>query len=147
MKRALIISIIVLSVVALDQATKYLILTLIPVHDSIEIFPFLRIVHVRNIGAAFGMFKNLGSAFFVLLSFIAIGFILYLLAKRIYNSFGLSLILGGAIGNLIDRIAHGMVTDFIDFSVGAFHWPAFNVADSSLTIGIGIILLTHLLKK
>jgi signal peptidase II len=67
--------------------------------------------------------------------------------KRSYSTFGLSLILSGAIGNFIDRILYGEVVDFIDFSIGKFHWPAFNVADSSLTIGIIIVFLTSLLKK
>jgi signal peptidase II len=136
-----------LSAVALDQVTKYLILKNLSVYDSREIFPFLHIVHVKNTGAAFGMFQTLGSTFFIILSAVAILFIIYLLAQRTYNTFGLSLILGGALGNLIDRICYGKVVDFIDFSVGSFHWPAFNVADSALTIGITIIIAAHFLKK
>jgi signal peptidase II len=147
MKRAACIFFIVLTIVALDQITKYLIAGSLNPDDSIEIFPFLHIVNVRNIGAAFGSFKNLGSTFFIIISILAIAFVVYLLIKRIYNYFGLSLVLGGAIGNLIDRILYGKVIDFIDFSVGSFHWPAFNVADSSLTIGIIIIFLTSVLKK
>ena len=147
MKRATYILLIVISVIALDQITKYLIATALSPADSIEIFPFLHIVSVRNTGAAFGTFKNLGSNFFVIISVIAIVFVITLLMKRTYNSTGLSLVLGGAIGNLIDRIFYGKVVDFIDFSVGNFHWPAFNVADSSLTIGIMVIFLTSLLKK
>jgi signal peptidase II len=147
MKRAACIFFIVLTIVALDQITKYLIAGSLNPDDSIEIFPFLHIVNVRNIGAAFGSFKNLGSTFFIIISILAIAFVIYLLIKRIYNYFGLSLVLGGAIGNLIDRILYGKVIDFIDFSVGSFHWPAFNVADSSLTIGIIIIFLTSVLKK
>ncbi len=147
MKRATYILLIVISVIALDQITKYLIATALSPADSIEIFPFLHIVSVRNTGAAFGTFRNLGSNFFVIISVIAIVFVITLLMKRTYNSTGLSLVLGGAIGNLIDRIFYGKVVDFIDFSVGNFHWPAFNVADSSLTIGIMVIFLTSLLKK
>jgi signal peptidase II len=147
MKRALLILLIVASVVALDQLTKYLIMTNLSAYDSREIFPFLHIVHVKNTGAAFGMFRTLGSTFFITLSVCAIFFIVYLLEKRTYNTLGLSLILGGAIGNLIDRVLYGKVVDFVDFSVGTFHWPAFNVADSALTIGIGVILITHLFKK
>jgi signal peptidase II len=147
MKRFLYIFLIILSVVALDQATKYLIMTNLSVYDSKEIFPFLHIVHVRNTGAAFGMFKTLGSTFFIILSVFAMIFIVHLLEKRTYNTFGLSLILGGALGNLIDRVFYGKVVDFIDFSIGSFHWPAFNVADSSLTIGIAVILIMHLFKK
>ena len=147
MKRTLFVFLIVAVVVALDQITKNLIMTNLSPYDAREIFPFLHIVHVRNTGAAFGMFKTLGSTFFIILSCFAILFITYLIAKRTYNSVGLSLILGGALGNLIDRIAYGKVVDFIDFSVGSFHWPAFNVADSALTVGIAVILVAYLFKK
>jgi signal peptidase II len=147
MKRTAYVFFIVLIVVALDQITKYLIAVSLNPADSIEIFPFLHIVNVRNTGAAFGSFKNLGSSFFIILSVLAIAFVIYLLIKRTYNYSGLSLVLGGAIGNLIDRILYGKVIDFIDFSVGSFHWPAFNVADSALTIGIIVIILNSLFKK
>ncbi len=147
MKRAAYVILIVVSIIVLDQITKYLIATYLSPFDSVEIFPFLHIVNVRNTGAAFGSFRNVGSSFFVVISVIAIIFVITLLVKRTYNYVGLSLVLGGAIGNLIDRVLYGKVVDFIDFSVGSFHWPAFNVADSSLTIGIAVILLTSLMKK
>jgi len=147
MKRATYVLLIVLTIIALDQITKYLIITRLSPFDSIEIFSFLHIVSVRNTGAAFGTFKNLGSSFFVIVSVLAIIFVVNLLMKRTYNTLGLSLVLGGAIGNLTDRIFYGNVVDFVDFSIGNFHWPAFNVADSSLTIGIIIILLASLFKK
>ncbi|MEW6053209.1 MAG: signal peptidase II [Nitrospirota bacterium] len=147
MKRNAYVFLIVVGIVVLDQVTKYWIASSMGPTDSIELFPFLHIVNVRNTGAAFGSFRELGSSFFIIVSGMAIVFVIYLLHKRLYNTIGLSLILGGAIGNLIDRIAYGQVVDFIDFSVGRFHWPAFNVADSSLTIGIGVIFLTSFLKK
>jgi signal peptidase II len=147
MKRFPKISIIVLLIVALDQITKFLIIKYVSPFDSIAVFPFLNIVNVTNIGAAFGSFKNLGSNFFIIISLIAIVFILYLLKKNLYNYIGLSLIFGGALGNLIDRIFYGKVVDFIDFYIGNYHWPAFNVADSSLTVGIIIILFTSVLPK
>jgi signal peptidase II len=147
MKRALPVALIVLAIIALDQVTKYLIVTMLSAYDSIEIFSFLHIVNVRNTGAAFGSFKSLGSSFFIIVAVAAIGFIVYLLMKRVYNTFGLSLILGGAVGNLIDRIFYGQVVDFIDFSIGSYHWPAFNVADSSLTVGIMLILVTSVFRK
>ena len=147
MKRAENILLIVLSVIVLDQITKYLVISFLSPVDSIKIFPFLHLVSVRNIGAAFGMFKGLGNIFFIPVSIIAIIFVIWLLTKRSYNIFGLSFILGGAIGNFIDRMLYGKVVDFIDFSIGKFHWPAFNVADSSLTIGIIIVLFSFLLKK
>jgi len=147
MKRALSVALIVLAIIALDQITKYLIVNSLSLYDSIEVFPFLHIVNVRNTGAAFGSFKSLGSSFFIIVAVAAIGFVLYLLMKRTYNTFGLSLILGGAVGNLIDRILYGQVVDFVDFSIGSYHWPAFNVADSALTVGIILILLTSVFRK
>ncbi len=138
---------IVLSIILLDQITKYLVTRYINHFDVIEIFPFLHMVSVRNTGAAFGMFRNLGSGFFIGISVLAIIFLIWLLITSKYNYFGLSLVLGGATGNLLDRVLYGHVVDFIDFSIGRFHWPAFNVADSALTIGIMIIFLTSLLKK
>ena len=147
MKRNIYIVLIVSVIAALDQLTKYLIATRLSPFDSIEIFPFLHIVNVRNTGAAFGSFRGLGSNFFIIVSVIAIIFVVSLLLKRAYNTFGLSLVLGGAIGNLVDRIFYGNVVDFVDFSFGTFHWPAFNVADSALTVGIFIIVLSSLLKK
>lgn len=146
MKRPILVSLIVFAVVVLDQVTKYVITTKLPLHDSREVLPFLHIVHVRNTGAAFGMFKMLGNTFFIVLSVFAIFFVLVLFLRKAYNRFGLSLIVGGAIGNLIDRISYGYVVDFIDVFVGTFHWPAFNVADSALTVGIAIILATHFVK-
>ena len=147
MKRALSVALIVLAIIALDQITKYLIVNSLSLYDSIEVFSFLHIVNVRNTGAAFGSFKSLGSSFFIIVAVAAIGFVVYLLMKRTYNTFGLSLILGGAIGNLIDRILYGQVVDFVDFSIGSYHWPAFNVADSALTVGIIIILMTSVLQE
>jgi signal peptidase II len=147
MKRTILAFLIAFTVIALDQATKYLVVRYLGSYDAIEIFPFLHIVSVRNTGAAFGMFKSLGSNFFVIVSAAAIVFLVYLIRKNAYNLLGLSLILGGAVGNLIDRLFHGKVVDFIDFSVGSYHWPSFNVADSALSVGIVIILLTSLLKK
>lgn len=138
---------IIISIVFLDQLTKYLVVKNISPLDSIKILPFLHLVNVRNTGAAFGMFRNLSSEFFILISVGAVIFVTYLLIKNAYNNVGLSLLLGGAIGNLIDRLLYGKVVDFIDFSIGDFHWPAFNVADSSLTIGIGLILFTSILRK
>jgi len=143
LKEAFLLSFIV---VALDQITKYLALTYINPYDSFNILPFLHLVLVTNKGAAFGMFKHIGSSFFIAASVIAIIFVIYLLIRGKEDHLGLSLILGGAIGNLIDRILYGSVVDFIDLSIGKYHWPAFNVADSALSIGVTIILLNNLLK-
>ncbi|MEW6163174.1 MAG: signal peptidase II [Nitrospirota bacterium] len=147
MRRFRNVSLISSFVIAIDQLTKYLVVSYINPFDSIKIFPFLHLVSVRNTGAAFGMLKDVGSGFFITVSVIAIVFVVWLLIKDKRDYLGLSLILGGATGNLIDRILLGQVVDFIDISIGRFHWPAFNVADSSLTVGIMIVFLTLLLKK
>ncbi len=138
---------IVSLVIILDQLSKYVVIRFMDPFDSIKVFPFLHILHVQNPGAAFGMFRNMASSFFITISFAAIIFVIYLLRKKAYHPLGLSFILGGAIGNLIDRILYGKVVDFIDFSIGDFHWYTFNIADSALTIGVAIIILSLLFQK
>lgn len=138
---------IALLVVILDQATKYLVNNYISPFRTIEILPFLHLVNIRNTGSAFGMFRELGSNIFIIISIIAIAFVFYLLIKGKEDPISLSLILGGATGNLIDRLFRGSVVDFIDVFAGRLHWPAFNVADSALTIGIGIIFIKLFLNR
>jgi len=140
-----LIPLLIIFTVFIDQITKYLIRKNLSPHEVIKILPGLNIVHVSNTGAAFGILRGAGNLFFIGISVIAIAVILYLLIKEKRHLLPYSLILGGAIGNLIDRITIGHVTDFIDLYVGRFHWPAFNVADSSLTVGI-IILFIEILR-
>lgn len=147
MKKIIYVFLTASLVVALDQITKHLIIVYVKPTDGIEIFPFLHIVSVRNIGAAFGILKNIGSSFFIGISIFALILVIWLLIRTKEGHFGLSLILGGAIGNLIDRLRYGWVVDFIDFSIGKFHWPAFNVADSALTIGVIVVLLSSKLHR
>jgi signal peptidase II len=147
MKRYIYAVLLILFIIVSDQVTKYLVVKFLTPYNSIEIFPFLYIVNVKNTGAAFGILKNLSSSFFIGVSVLAVLFMIWLLVRSNYSTTGLSLLLGGAIGNVIDRIRYGKVVDFIDFSVGDFHWPAFNIADSCLTLGIIIILLFPLMKK
>ncbi len=137
---------IALVVVLFDQITKYLVRNLMDPFETIKVFPFLHLVSVRNEGAAFGLFKSFGNNSFIIVSLIAILFVSYLLIKKREDRVGFSLILGGATGNLIDRIAFGNVTDFIDVFAGRLHWPAFNVADSALTVGLVILLVSSLFK-
>lgn len=133
-----------LVVTIFDQLTKHLVRTMIRPSEAINVLPFLQIVHIRNEGAAFGLFKAFGNITFVIISIVAIFLILYLLIRDKRNRISLSLILGGATGNLIDRIIYGNVTDFIDFYMGRFHWPAFNIADSALTVGISLMFIIQL---
>lgn len=138
----LIASLVVIS----DFITKRMILKWVNPYESVDILPFINIVHVKNEGAAFGLFATLGNRIFVIISIVAIIIIISYLAriKGKLEIISISLILGGAIGNLIDRLTIGKVVDFIDFFVGKWHWPAFNVADSALTVGIILFLIDSL---
>ena len=148
MKKRISYSLLFISfIVLLDQATKYLARTYINPLESIELLPILNLVSVRNQGAAFGMFRSLGNNFFIAISVAAILFMLWVIvtAKEDYRVF--SLLAGGAIGNLIDRLTLGYVVDFVDVTVSGHHWPAFNVADSALTIGIAFMLVIIFIKR
>ena len=143
---------LVLSLVIIisDAWTKWLVSTRIDLHESIPLIPdFLQLVHVRNTGAAFGIGANADSRIVpYLLNLGAIGVFFVVVAyafraaatDRVLQT-GLHLILGGAIGNLIDRFRLGYVVDFVDVFVKSHHWPAFNVADSAICIGICLLFL------
>ena len=133
---------IAILVVLLDQITKFLARSLIGPFETIKVFPFLHLVSVRNEGAACGLFKGFGNIPFILISLIAVIVVIVLLIRGKEDRFGLALILGGAIGNMIDRITLGSVTDFVDVFAGRLHWPAFNVADSALTIGLVVMVVS-----
>ncbi len=139
-KRYVPFFIFALVVFLLDQASKYLIMRQLPLHKVIRVTPFFNIVYYRNIGSAFGLFKDLGNPFFIIVSSAAIVAVCILIVKDADSRLGFSLILGGAAGNLSDRLLHGYVTDFLELYVGTFYWPAFNVADSALTLGIAILI-------
>ncbi len=132
---------IALSIFALDQITKYAVKINIHPLDIVEVLPFFNIVYVENIGSAFGMFKSLGNIFFVIIALSAVIVVSYLIVKDSMNRLGLSMILGGAAGNLMDRLIYGYVIDFLDIYIGNYHWPAFNIADSALTGGIFILFV------
>jgi signal peptidase II len=143
-------------VVLCDQVSKALILKKLPLHHNIAVIAGLfDIVHVHNPGGAFGLMAGMGSGLrtvvFLLISSLAVGLILYFYLKTPPThrllAIGFALIFGGAIGNLIDRLRFGIVVDFIDVYIGTYHWPAFNVADSAITVGIFIFLLHLLFKK
>lgn len=140
------VPIIFANLVVIDQLTKYLADGFVGPANPVALLPFINLVNVKNTGAAFGLFKVLGNTFFIGISVVAIAFIVFLILKGRENCLGLSLILSGAAGNLIDRVFLGHVRDFMDFYIGDYHWPAFNVADSALTVGIFILVLTSLFK-
>lgn len=147
LKKSFIIILVSSFVVLLDYITKKIIITKVLLYEKINVLPFLNIVHVENKGAAFSLFSDLGNNVFIVISFIAICIIIGYLSRitKGLELYSLSMILGGAVGNLLDRMRIGRVIDFIDFFVGKWHWPAFNVADSALTVGIILFLWANLI--
>jgi signal peptidase II len=143
-------------VVLFDQLTKALVLHTIPVNTTVPIIGgFFNLTHIYNPGGAFGLMANLSATLraiiFLFISSLAVAVIFYFYKKTPTHftllATAFALIFGGAIGNLIDRIRLGMVIDFLDFYLGNWHWPAFNVADSAISIGIGIFLYHIVFKK
>jgi signal peptidase II len=137
-------------IILFDIWTKWLIVKRIDLHEAIPVIPsFFQLVHVRNTGAAFGLGANASSKIVpILLNAGAIAVfcvvVVYALRTAVTDRLlqtGLHLILGGAIGNLLDRFRFGYVVDFLDVYVGSHHWPAFNVADSAICIGIALLFL------
>jgi signal peptidase II len=135
-------------ILALDQASKLFIERSIPLHQAREVIPgFLAICHVENRGAAFGLLANLPGAgyFFVVISLIAIVLICayfhWIKEEEVWTPLCLALVLTGAVGNLIDRFRLGSVVDFLDVRYRGWHWPAFNIADSCITIGVLLLAL------
>ena len=145
-----------LAVVLLDQISKSAIIRGLELHESVEVISgFFNIVHVRNRGMAFGFMNRPGASdivFYFLLttSLVALCLLLvwFLKLKKGDDGItpGLSLILGGAAGNLIDRIRFREVVDFLDFYLGQYHWPAFNVADSAITVGTFWVVLNLIFR-
>ncbi len=142
-------------ILVLDQWTKSLIIQKLLLYQKVEVIQgFFNILHVRNAGGAFGIFGGdkggLGSILFVVVSLVAIGVIVFLFVRIKEDertlALSFSLILSGAIGNLIDRLRYGEVIDFLDFYLSSIHWPTFNVADSAICIGIGLMAL-ELLRR
>lgn len=131
-------------VVGFDQITKLAIAKRFYLGQSIEVFgDFLRFTYIRNPGMAFGI-RFGGPLFFTIFALIASAIILVYLFRmrheRFHSRLSLALILGGAIGNLIDRFAYGEVIDFIDIGINETRWPVFNIADSAVTVGMIILV-------
>ncbi len=135
--------------VFLDQITKYLVVRELAIGDQIPVIRgFFNVVLTYNKGAAFGLFANLSVkfawVFFIVSSSLVMGVVAYLWWRTPLDhdlaTVGYSLIFTGAVGNLIDRVRLGEVVDFLDFHIGQFHWPAFNVADSLVCVGAGLLL-------
>jgi signal peptidase II len=135
-----------------DQFTKTLILGYYKLGDSTQVLSFFNVVRVHNTGAAFSFLAGAGGWqrwFFTGIGVVATGFIVWMLrshAGQKLFAFALACILGGAVGNVIDRILHGYVVDFLDFHWNGMHFPAFNIADSGITIGAACLILDEILR-
>lgn len=149
-KKYFILIFVVLVILVVDQYTKYLVHNGFRWGESRAIFEsFFSLTYVRNTGAAFGLLHRapeyFREPFFIIVPVIAlfvIGFVLAKLdSKQVLTAVALSLIVGGAVGNLIDRIKHGFVIDFLDFFWKDYHWPAFNVADAAIVVGVSLMFI------
>jgi signal peptidase II len=147
---------VTLSTIIIDQVTKVQIMQTMRLHESIPIIPdFFSLTYIRNPGAAFGLLASSSQGFrlvfFGLTSLFALG-LLGIIFFRLHASdwigqLSIAGILGGAVGNLLDRLRFGEVIDFLDFYVDGYHWPAFNVADAAISVGVFFLVLHFALDK
>jgi signal peptidase II len=141
------------AVVLADQITKWAVLANFAYGERLQMTGFLNLVLVYNKGAAFSMFADASgwqTPLLIVFALVAAGIVGYLIVKNPHKRLlclGLALILAGAVGNLIDRLRYGHVVDFLDFHAMGWHWPAFNVADSAITIGAVLLILEGLVHQ
>jgi signal peptidase II len=154
--RYVILALLSLSTVALDQISKVQIMQTMRLHESIPVVSeFFSLTYIRNPGAAFGLLASSGQTFRLIFFGLTSVFALGLLGMIFYRlrqddwvgQLSIAGILGGAIGNLLDRVRFGEVIDFLDFYVNGYHWPAFNVADAAISVGVFFLILHFALEK
>lgn len=141
--------IVIATAFIVDQVTKYMIIWWVPLGTDIAITPFLNITHTKNKGAAFGIFHDASPTFrlvfFGLVTIVALWYFIYFLGKMAerekWTRFALALLLGGALGNVKDRLIFQQVTDFIDVHYAGYHWPSFNIADSAISVGAVLLFV------
>jgi signal peptidase II len=135
--------------VAIDQWVKHLVETGLPLQEKVDLLPFLALYRTYNTGVAFSMFSSLGDRGLALLSLAVIVFVLFLAVRtapgQAWARTGFALIIGGAVGNLIDRTVHGHVIDFVLFHTPVWSFAIFNLADVFITVGAGMVVLEELL--
>ncbi len=155
-RRFLAFGALALAVVVLDQATKTWVLATFELHETLPVIPgWFHLTYIRNPGAAFGLFSGHAEAFrrpfFLVVTTVALAAILAILWRaprgRPWLLTALGLVFGGAVGNLIDRVRWGEVVDFLDVFWKTHHWPAFNIADSAITVGMGVLILEELFGR
>jgi len=143
--------ILALFIIAIDQLTKWLVVRTMEVGESISVIEgFFSITSHRNSGAAWGIFEGQMFLFYIITIVVVLG-VVYFMQKYAKHdnvlAFGLSFILGGAIGNFIDRLIHQEVVDFFDFTIFNYNFPIFNIADSALTIGVVLVIIAMILDE
>ncbi len=154
--RMALLALVAVGTIVLDQVTKTYIVDTMRLHESIQVIPdFFSITYIRNPGAAFGLLASSSAGFRMLFfaitsigALILLSAILLRLPKEDWlGQFSIAAILGGAVGNLLDRLRLGEVIDFLDFYVKGYHWPAFNVADSAISVGVFFLVLHFAFEK
>ncbi len=143
---------IALLMIALDQASKYYLVSVMdmPTQSPIEVTSFFNLVMVWNYGVSFGMFSGMNAKWFLVAMSVIICGLLWHMSKDAYNKLHITaygMVIGGALGNVIDRFHYGAVADFFDFHVNGWHYPAFNVADMAIVCGVIGLLWCELRKK
>ncbi len=156
MNKYLLLTVVAGGVTILDQLSKFAVQRMFTLHNPIEVIPgFFNITYIYNPGAAFGLFGNITETLRLTMLIgvsviaFAILFYMYIKIKERDNLIliPIAMIIGGAVGNLIDRVRFQMVVDFLDFYWGQFHWPAFNIADAAITVGTIILVVTILFTE
>ena len=151
-----VLGVVVLTIIVIDQITKAYIDGSMYLHQSISIIPgYFNLTYIRNPGAAFGIMGTTSSGFrlvfFFLTSILAMGLLITIFLRLDpgdwWGQLTIASIFGGAIGNFIDRLQYGEVIDFLDFYINGYHWPAFNVADSAISVGVVSLLLLFAFEK
>jgi signal peptidase II len=144
-----LLSAVAAGILILDQVSKGMVHGWVPLYSAARFGPFFNLTHVLNTGASFSMFPDANRAFIGLT--IVILAVLAVLHRRLagegaLTAFGVACLWGGALGNLADRLRRGAVVDFLDFHLGVHHWPAFNVADSAITVGVALMFLQNIAR-
>ena len=143
-------------IVVADQVTKAMVIHAFSLHETLVVIPgFFSLVHIRNTGGAFGLLAGdatgMRTLFFLGISVLALVIILIFYSRvtpsKPWIAAAFAMIFGGALGNLIDRLRFGEVVDFLDFYIGTTHWPAFNIADSAISVGAGTLFFLALTRK
>lgn len=140
------------SVIVVDQISKFAVMSVLAPYQGLPVTPFLNLVLVLNTGITFGFFASDDSftrwtliALALIISFILLRWLASAEGKCVRAALGM--IIGGALGNVIDRLVYKAVVDFLDFHLYAWHWPAFNIADSAITIGVALFVLSSLMER